>query len=381
MNIKYVPHGDLDDQVFKLALRFKESTYMYSLLVDQQVFSSLHLELKDLGKVLMSEDLGVPGLTSIVNYTEDLQKKIAVIEFELTYQRASKTKRATENYRLEAHRTKRDMQLGLIIKLEAENKKLQRENESMAKQIRTMKNFGFEPYFNKDIKYMSISKRIGPVVTNLGAFYQSGQIHIGHGIYNIQPRRMKSTHYVDYDSKENVTFYNFLMHHPRFKHYHSWVWRERLPNNPQSPDIGRPTFGSSVPEREARPVRLHFEDPSDKVDYLEGQNAVFASSFQTLQNQEWMQLLFQDNPNLSAERNMINRRQNEFFCALFDVINEYNFKGLLLLPGGKCMPHPTNPDHVNEFFTERYCKDLPTPADKMFFNPCVGFYKCELYEY
>lgn len=366
VKIEYEPYNNVDKEspeVFKLTVRCIEN--MYSLLVAEQAFSSLYLELRDLGKVFRDEDLGIPGLTSCVKYTEDFHNKQVVIELELTYQRAAKTKRATENFVLRASKVERDEQLERICKLEAETELLQREKERLSKQIRTLKYYGFEPYFHKDIQPINTIYRVH-AQTDRG-HYQSPGTQISGGVTLSTCRYYKNKHYLAYDSAKHATLYNFLLFHPRFKQYATWVRQEHTANNTGNPAI--------------IPCRLHFQDPMDTVEYLDASNSFpFTISFSQV-DINFMRNLFEENPGIPAERNRINKRQNEFFCTLFDVLNEYHFRGVLLLPGGRCMPHPTNPEHINEFFTERYCKELPTPEAKMFFDPCVGFYRCDLYDF
>ena len=119
LSIEYVPYGNSDLQTYRLTLRSQET--IYSGLINEHEFSSTYLELKDLDKVFRDENLGVSGLTSMVKYTENYKENIVVIEFELTFQRAAKTKRATEHYRLQVHKIERDLQLERITKLEVRN--------------------------------------------------------------------------------------------------------------------------------------------------------------------------------------------------------------------------------------------------------------------
>jgi hypothetical protein len=334
---------------------------MYRKIVDEDDFSSIHLPLEDLAKLLSREPLGISGLSTSVNFMELFQEQMLNVDIELCFQKSERMKRMTESYTISLPKIDRDMQLEEITKLKNENSALRRENERITKKLRAMETFGFFPYYNKDIieskKKIYVDYQVGTL------FYQGCTCYSGRATISSHCTThssllplgcSKGYQTVKYDSKGN--FVTYLTSHPRFKDYISWV------------QIQHPT---SVGDTKATMI---FEDPQDKTEYYKTSQYLICGSIDSKYNP------YDGLKTASEHEKIILERWTTFVFTLFDLVNEYNFRGIQLLPGGQCVPHE-NPDHVNEFFTEKYIRNPPTPADKLFFDPHIGFYKCSLYDF
>lgn len=363
MEIEYTMDGQTGTR-FMLTVRSKEN--MYRKIVDEDDFSSIHLPLEDLAKLLSREPLGISGLSTSVNFMELFQEQMLNVDIELCFQKSERMKRMTESYTISLPKIDRDMQLEEITKLKNENCALRRENERITKKLRAMETFGFFPYYNKDIVKIDSKKK-----ESLSLSASSGQMHYQGGCqhtsvvttssscYNCHTSFQslgvsKAYQYISYDSKGN--FVTYLTSHPRFKDYISWV------------QIQHPT---SVGDTTAT---MKFQDPQDKTEYYKTSQYFICGSIDSKYNP------YDGLKTASEHEKIILERWTTFVFTLFDLVNEYNFRGIQLLPSGQCIPHE-NPDHVNEFFTEKYIRNPPTPSDKLFFDPHIGFYKCSLYDF
>jgi hypothetical protein len=68
--------------------------------------------------------------------------------------------------------------------------------------------------------------------------------------------------------------------------------------------------------------------------------------------------------------------------TFFDLTVEYRLRGKILMPptlyGDKyyMIEHPTDPEHITHTFDLlKHLRNPPTAADRLFFNPAVGFYQ------
>lgn len=332
MEIEYSMEGQSATR-FLLSIRSKEN--IYRVTVDESDFSSVHVDLEDLEKILNREPLGISGLTPSVEFVEIFTQQILQVNIELCYQKSERTKRSLESFTIELPQIDRDIQLEEITKLKNENSALRRENERIVKKLKTMETFGFFPYYNKDIiTILSVKKLV------INAVYESSPYQC-----------------IEYDNTLN--FVTYLTSHPRFKEYISWV------------KINHPT---QVGHTNASMV---FRDPFDKIEKKKFGQHMINKSITAVQGYYYLEDMHKF---ASPDEKIILNRWFSFVCTLFDLVNEYNFKGIQLLPNGQCMPHK-NPEHVNEFFTEKYFRNPPTVEDKLFFDENIGFYKCTLYDF
>jgi hypothetical protein len=376
MEIEYTMDGQTGTR-FMLTVRSKEN--MYRKIVDEDDFSSIHVPLEDLVKLLRKEQLGVSGLSTTVNFMELFQEQKLKVDIELCFQKSERMKRMTESFTISLPKINRDMQLEEITKLKNENSALRRENKRITKKLRAMETFGFFPYYNQDIVSIQ-SKRTKSVSSSEGQqHYQGGCQHVSQkttssSCYTCHTQFQslgwsKGYQYIQYDTNEN--FVTYLTSHPRFKDYISWV------------QIQHPTSVGNTT------ATMKFQDSQDKTEYYKSRQYLISGSIDSKYNP------YNELKTASEHEKIILERWATFVYTLFDLVNEYNFRGIQLLPGGLCVPHE-NPGYampriaeqlalptgyVNEFFTEKYIRNPPTPSDKLFFDPHIGFYKCSLYDF
>ncbi len=228
---------------------------MYRKIVDEDDFSSIHVPLEDLVKLLSREPLGISGLSTSVNFMELFQEQMLNVDIELCFQKSERMKRMTESFTISLPKIDRDMQLEEITKLKNENSALRRENERITKKLRAMETFGFFPYYNQDI--VSIQSRLKKSVSSSGGdmYYQgcncwgsqTTTTHCSsHGTFSKLGYK-KGYQYISYDTNEN--FVTYLTSHPRFKDYISWV------------QIQHPTSVGNTT------ATMKFQDPQDKTEY------------------------------------------------------------------------------------------------------------------
>jgi hypothetical protein len=352
MEIEYTMDGQTGTR-FKLTVRSKEN--MYRKIVDEEDFSSIHVPLEDLVRILSREPLGISGLSTSVNFMELFQEQVLKLDIELCFQKSERMKRMTESFTISLPK----IELTQLQRLKNENSALRKENERITKKLRVMETFGFFPYYNKDIVSIESRKKICVCAQNGQMYYtcsKNSTPHLPCRKYDCGGNLFGFSKGHQYISSVMENFVTYLTSHPRFKDYISWV------------QIQHPTSVGNTT------ATMKFTDPQDKTEYYKSPQYLISKVIDSKYNP------YNELKTASEHEKIILERWTTFVYTLFDLVNEYNFRGIQLLPGGLCVPHE-NPDHVNEFLSEKYIRNPPTPADKLFFDPHIGFYKCSLYDF
>lgn len=306
----------------------------YSILVTNDHFNSTFIDIADLKKVLLKDN--IEGIDHSVIFSENEKKTELTLEIEVFFQKSQRLKRIKESFIIVLPRVKRDIYMEQIVTLRDENKKIRTQLQESEEKLKSSK----EEIQNLRNLLKHLSGVYDPLLDDLKV-----ERRINHTRFNL-----------------DVDCFDYVNKHPRFEKY------SRLFS------ISKQNISDlSLVITTKLPDGIGIVSLSDIFYTGEGNKLVGFKPFKIIQKE------FNKLNEMSLERKTNTQIVWESMITLYELIAQYELRNKILYPksvNGFMMRSVDTSEYLNEFNMLTFINSpWKLQEQEYFWSETVGFYK------